>query len=454
MLVLNVTRGLSSIVRNFSQLLAQAFGVACRARHVMARRVVPAIVLTASPLVIVGAFGIAPSTDVDGVAVQVVNQSVDISASEAVMGGRAEDVFYREDVVQKGDSLGHLLERFQLDDPEAHRIIVQTLGRQNKLILGRPVSALVDRAGRLQELRYRADEGEQVVRRTDGGFRVSLQRAPSERRVVMRSGVVATSLFAATDSAGVPDSVAAAFADLFSGEVDLHRDLRRGDRFAILYEVNVVRGEAVASGQILAAELLNQGAAHRAIYFERQPGDGEYFTPSGRSMRRSFLRSPLEFSRITSAFSSSRFHPVLQSWRAHKGVDYGAPIGARVRSTATGVVDYAGWRNGYGQVVILRHPKNVKTLYGHLSAIMPGLRIGTRVNQGEVIGLVGMTGLASGPHLHYEFQNDGIQIDPSISTPDDGFAITSELRDAFSSVASDRLRKLGLLRSLEVARFD
>lgn len=422
----------------------------------MARPVSLVLMLMASPFVIVGAFGIAPGTDVEGLAVRVVNQSVDIAALGVVVGDQADDPFYREDFAQKGDSLGQVLGRLQVDDPEAYRFVTQTVGRGrlDKLALGRSFNVVVDRAGRLQEFRYRSNEGEWVVRRSDDGFHVGAERVSTEQRVVMRSGRVSTSLFAATDSAGVPDSVAAAFAELFSGEVDLHRDLRRGDRFAILYEVTVIRGEEVAAGRILAAELINQGTTHSAIYFERDVDAGEYFAPSGRSMKRSFLRSPLEFSRITSGFSSNRFHPVLQAWRAHKGVDYGAPLGARVRSTAIGTVDYAGWRNGYGQVVVLRHDKNIKTLYGHLSVIMPGLRDGVRVGQGDVIGLVGMTGLASGPHLHYEFQINGIQADPLTNSPDKGFAITSDLRSAFGDVARERIMKLGLLRSLEIASFE
>jgi murein DD-endopeptidase MepM/ murein hydrolase activator NlpD len=443
-------------VRNFYKLLAQSVARRSGARLRMARPVSLVLMLMASPLVIVGAFGIAPGTDVEGMAVQVVNQSVDIAALGVAVEGQAEDSFYREDFAQKGDSLGQVLGRLQVDDPEAYLFVVQTVGRGrlDRFTRGRTFNVVVDRVGLLQELRYRSDDGERVVRRSDGGFHVDAERGSTEQRVVMRSGRVSTSLFAATDSAGVPDSVAAAFAELFSGDVDLHRDLRRGDRFSILYEVTVVRGEEVAVGRIVAAELINQGTAHSAIYFERDGGEGEYFTPSGISMKRSFLRSPLEFSRITSGFSSSRFHPVLQAWRAHKGIDYGAPLGARVRSTATGIVEYAGWRNGYGQVVVLRHDKNIKTLYGHLSAIMPGLRAGVRVDQGDVIGLVGMTGLASGPHLHYEFQVNGSQADPLISTPDEGFAITSELRAAFGNVARERLVRLALLRSLDVSTFE
>lgn len=414
-----------------------------------------ALAMMLFPLVVVGAFGIAPQTDVDGVERHLVDQPVDISGRSLDPLAAQGVQFFREELVQKGDTLGQILGRLQVDDPVAYRFMTERGVRGlDKLTTGRAVKVLTDQSGGLLELRYRSDDGDSVIRRVGAGFLADTEQSPTERRVVMRSGTILSSLFAATDAAGVPDAVANAFADLFSGDVDLHRDLRRGDRFAILYEMIVVRGEEVGTGKILAAELLNQGVPHRAVYFEGHEGRGEFFTPGGRSMKRSFLRSPIEFSRVTSGFSSSRFHPVLQTWRAHKGIDYGAPIGARVRSTADGTVTFAGWRNGYGQVVMLRHNHDISTLYGHLSALAPGMRVGSRVEQGQVIGFVGMTGLASGPHLHYEFQVNGVQADPLARAPDTGFVVTSDLRPAFDGIARDSLAKLDLLRAADVVAFE
>jgi murein DD-endopeptidase MepM/ murein hydrolase activator NlpD len=266
----------------------------------------------------------------------------------------------------------------------------------------------------------------------------------------VQSGTIDSSLFSATDGIGVPDSIAASFAELFSGEVDLHRDIRRGDRFAIVYEMIYSNGYPVRSGRILAAEFLNQGRKLQAIFFEGPDGSKDYFTPSGRNMRQAFLRSPLEFSRVTSGFSSSRFHPVLQVWRAHKGTDYGAPLGTRVRSTADGVIVFAGWQNGYGKVVEVRHSGNLTTRYGHLSEFSAQTKKGARVEQGAVIGFVGMTGLASGPHLHYEFHVNGTQADPQNAVPHQRPSISAGLRDEFLRTSSEASMLLGVLSDANV----
>ena len=176
----------------------------------------------------------------------------------------------------------------------------------------------------------------------------------------------------------------------------------------------------------MAAEFTNDGRVHRAVYFEDAQGRSGFYTPDGKNLRKAFLRSPLEFSRISSGFTTSRFHPVLRTWRAHKGVDYAAPVGARVKATGSGVVEFVGQQGGYGKAVILRHSNGRSTLYGHLSGFGKGIHAGHRVEQGEVIGYVGMTGLATGPHLHYEFRVDGIHQNPLRAVLPPGPSITRE----------------------------
>jgi murein DD-endopeptidase MepM/ murein hydrolase activator NlpD len=232
----------------------------------------------------------------------------------------------------------------------------------------------------------------------------------------MRAGEIRYSLFGATDSAGIPDAVATQLAEIFGSDIDFHRDLRKGDRFSIVYEMLYQRGQPVRSGRIVAAEFTNDRKSYQAYWFAGEDGKGGYYTAEGKSLRKAFLRSPLEFSRVTSGFSSSRFHPVLQTWRAHKGVDYGAPVGTRVRSVADGVVDFAGRQGGYGNLLIVRHQGTYSTAYGHLNGFAPGVRKGTRVAQGDTIGFVGQTGLASGPHLHYEFRVRDQQVNPLAMT--------------------------------------
>jgi murein DD-endopeptidase MepM/ murein hydrolase activator NlpD len=270
----------------------------------------------------------------------------------------------------------------------------------------------------------------------------------------MKSGQIRSSLFAATDAANMPDAIATQMADVFSTDIDFHRDLQRGDKFTVVYEAFYNKGELVKTGRILAAEFVNSGKAYRTVYFQSPNGQGGYYTADGKNLRKAFLRSPLEFSRISSGFSKARYHPVLKEWRAHKGVDYAAPTGTRVKSTADGSVAFSGHQNGYGNIVIIKHQGNYETVYGHLSAFAKGLHKGQRVNQGDVIGYVGMTGLATGPHLHYEFKLAGVQRNPlSIEVPT-AFPIAANQKGEFKRITQPLLAKLDLLHGTNLAALD
>jgi murein DD-endopeptidase MepM/ murein hydrolase activator NlpD len=258
-------------------------------------------------------------------------------------------------------------------------------------------------------------------------------------------------LFAATDSAGLSDMVALQLAEIFSSEIDFHRDLRPGDRFGVVYEALYNEGEVVRTGRILAAEFTNDRETYRALYFRDNQGRGGYFTPDGRNVRKAFLRSPLEFSRITSGFSQARLHPVLNVWRAHKGVDYGAPVGTRVRVTADGRVQFVGRQGGYGNLVVVRHNNGYATAYGHLSGFAKGLRPGQRVSQGDIIGFVGKTGLATGPHLHYEFRVGGVHQNPLRFATPPGQPIARDARAAFDETSHTLLERLELIRDMTLA---
>ena len=223
-----------------------------------------------------------------------------------------------------------------------------------------------------------------------------------------------------------------------------HRDIRQGDRFAVVYERFVAQGADVGSGRVLAASYASGSRELVAIRFEDSRGRAGYYAPDGQSMRRAFLRSPLEFSRITSRFTGSRFHPVLQRWRAHTGVDYGAPKGTSVRATANGVIDFAGWKGGYGKLVVIRHTGNRSTAYGHLNGFARGIARGTRVEQGQTIGFVGQTGLASGPHLHYEFRVGGKAINPLTATIPDAPPLRNEALTQFRPIAELASHQLAL----------
>jgi murein DD-endopeptidase MepM/ murein hydrolase activator NlpD len=416
-----------------------------------------ALGLASVPLLgVVAAFGIAPDTSPERITLEQVVQEVSLPAAAVTAQARSEPL-WREERIHRGDTVGSVLSRLQVDDPEALAYLRSAKGVRSlyQLVPGRTVRAVTTDEGSLVRLRYLHGDGtELVVRREGGAFVVTEEPVRTQRELVMASGEIETSLFAATDRVGLSDSIATELADIFSSEVDFHRDLRPGDHFSVVYEALYSDGEFIRPGRILAAEFTNDGRVHRAVYFEDPQGRSGFYTPDGKSLRKAFLRSPLEFSRISSGFTSSRFHPVLQTWRAHKGVDYSAPVGTHVRATASGVVEFVGTQGGYGKAVILRHPNGRSTLYGHLSGFAKGLHAGRRVDQGELIGYVGMTGLATGPHLHYEFRIDGVHQNPLRAVLPPGPAITRESLPAFQQVSAPLVERLDLLRNIDLAMRD
>jgi murein DD-endopeptidase MepM/ murein hydrolase activator NlpD len=365
----------------------------------------------------VAAFGTAPSTmEIAGVQRPVVEQLAP-PAVEAI--DTSSDVFVREERVQRGDTVAGLLSRLGVDDDAALAFLrgdTKAAAIFRQMSPGKPVTVRVNGEGDLLSLIFPLNGGKDQALVVDqdpaNGYRTSEQSLQLDTQVLMKSAEIRHSLFGATDAAGIPDSVAMQLADIFGGDIDFHRDLRQGDRFSVIYESINHLGKIVRTGRILAAEFINDGHAYRAVWFEGAEGHGGYYTADGKSIRKAFLRSPLEFSRITSGFSTARFHPVLKEIRAHKGIDYGAPVGTRVKATGDGVVEFVGNQGGYGKVVILRHQGQYNTVYGHLSGYAAGLHKGSRVGQGDVIAYVGATGLATGPHLHYEFRVNGVHRNP------------------------------------------
>jgi len=339
------------------------------------------------------------------------------TASVEPMTIRAEQVlpgpayFVREERFQRGDTLGSFLARLGLTDADAAR-----LARLRGLHLLRPglmVRAEVSSAGAPRSISFLTGRETllQVVAEGDE-YRSLEYPAPLDTRVAMKSGVIRSSLFAATDAAGIPDSIGIQLAEIFGGDVDFYRDLRKGDRFTVVYEELHLAGTPVRSGRVLAAEFVNNGKAFRAVSYGRS-----YYSPEGKSLRKAFLRTPLEFSRVSSGFGV-RMHPIAKAWRKHEGIDYAAPAGTRVRAVGDGVVEFAGAKGGYGNVVIVRHHGQYTTTYAHLSRFASGVRRGARLAQGDAVGFVGQTGWATGPHLHYEFRIAGQARNPfSLAMP-------------------------------------
>jgi murein DD-endopeptidase MepM/ murein hydrolase activator NlpD len=402
---------------------------------------------------VVAAFGTVKS-GFEPVPARIVTQTLPLSA--APLGESAEALYFREEHLKRGDTPATLLRRLGAADAEAAAFVRSSQAMRSFRLL-RPdasVYAKIDGTSRLRSLWFLGREGEvRSIDRLGDGFAVSDQDAEVTRRVEMRAGEIETSLFGAADDSGLPDPVAAQLADIFGGDVDFHRDLRRGDRFAVVFEAFYYLDRMVRSGRVLAAEFSNRKATYRAIWFEDPVGSGGYYTPEGANLRKAFLRSPLEFSRITSRFGLRR-HPIFRNWRAHEGVDYAAPTGTRVKSTGEGIVVFAGRKGGYGNLVVLRHHGGYSTYYAHLRNFARGMRAGSRVEQGQTIGYVGQTGWATGPHLHYEFRVHGQHRDPlRLAFPAADPLSRGELQ-RFRQIAEPLTARLDLLRNSDLASLE
>lgn len=420
------------------------------------RRLRALVIFSTLPLLgMAVAFGLAPATDPRPVETHTVIESIGLPEPTSLRAG--EEVYWSETRIQRGDTIASVLERLDVKDEAAFAFVRSTKEARTlyRLVPGRPVRAKTDAEGRLLALRYLAtDQTLLEIDREGELFRVREGAAAVTVRIDLKSGVIENSLFGATDAAGIPDAVAVQMAEIFSSDIDFHLDLRKGDRFSVVYETIYSEGEPLRTGRVLAAEFVNAGKTYHAVFFRDREGREGYYTPDGKSLRKAFLRSPLPFSRVTSGFTSARFHPVLKTWRAHKGVDYAAPTGTPVRAVADGIVDFAGRQGGYGNLVVLKHRGTISTAYGHLSGFAKGIKRGRRVKQGEVIGYVGATGLATGPHLHYEFRVAGVQRNPLTVPMPRSYPIATQYRQEFLAQARDLMGKLALARGLNLARID
>ena len=364
---------------------------------------------------IITAFGLAPQTADQNVAVTTVTEAVALPLQN-ISAAVDAPTLWQADQIRRDDTFPTLLNRLNIRNPQAIDFLShapEASALPSQLRPGRTILVKTKTDGSLVELLYQtgSDTALHVLQHPEG-YQAMQVGVALENRTLVRSAEIQSSLFAATDVADIPDHIAMQLAEIFSSEIDFNLDLRKGDRFSVVYEASYHDGDLVKSGQVLAAEFINQGKIYRAVLHRDHEGHLAYYTPEGKSLRKSFLRSPLEFSRISSGFSVARFHPVLQQWRAHKGVDYAAPIGTRIKSTSDATVSFVGSQSGYGNVVILQHAGDISTVYGHLSHFAPGLHKGQKILQGDIIGQVGMSGMATGPHLHYEFRVHGEHRNP------------------------------------------
>jgi murein DD-endopeptidase MepM/ murein hydrolase activator NlpD len=353
--------------------------------------------------------------------------------------------YVREEPFQRGDTLAGFLARLGIDESLIGRLARTSALRS--LRTGTYVRADVSADGTPKALSFLSGRDTLVRIVRDGeSFRSLEEQAPLEARVLMKASTIRSSLFAATDAVGIPDGIAMQLADVFGGDIDFYRDLRKGDHFTVVYELYYLGGRPVRAGRLLAAEFVNQGRALRAVHF-----GSSYYAPDGHNLRKAFLRAPLEFSRVSSGFGM-RLHPIQSIWKKHKGIDYAAPTGTRVRAVGDGVVEFAGVKGGYGNVVILRHNGQYSTLYAHLSRI--AVRRGARVAQNDTIGFVGQTGWAPGPHLHYEFRVAGEARNPLASALPAALPLPAAQLAAFRAEAEPLIARLDLAANANLALLD
>ena len=351
--------------------------------------------------------------------------------------------------VKPGDSLARIFSRLGLSARELHDIM--TLGKPvealKRIRPGERLSFLIGEDGRLRQMRYEKSRLQRLlVSRAADGFQAEvIERAP-ERATAHATATIDSSLFLAAQKAGLSDNLTMELAGIFGWDIDFALDIRRGDRFTVIYEELFLDGEKIGNGDILAAEFVNQGRVYQAVRYTDASGHTSYYAPDGHSMRKAFLRTPVAFSRISSRFSLGRKHPILNRIRAHKGVDYAAPYGTPIKATGDGKVIFIGRKGGYGKAVILRHGSRYTTLYAHMSRFARGLRSGSRVRQGQVIGYVGQSGLATGPHLHYEFRINGVHRNPLTVKLPAAAPIDRRYRADFEQKSRSLLAQLDLVR--------
>jgi murein DD-endopeptidase MepM/ murein hydrolase activator NlpD len=356
--------------------------------------------------------------------------------------------------IKSGDNLADIFSREGIPPQQLHKILDLGGAAHNltKIYPGQTLRLLTDSESGLIKLDYQIDKLNLLeVRRTGNDFEISTTYHTPERHITNASGFINSSLFLAAQKAGLSDNMTMELASIFGWDIDFALDIRKGDKFVVLYDELYLEGEKVGEGHILAATFINQGRTYQAVRYTDKSGATEYYSPDGKNMRKAFLRTPVEYTRISSGFSLGRRHPILNRIRAHKGVDYAAPTGTPVKVTANGKIIFRGTKGGYGNTIIVQHGNKYSTLYGHLSRFSSGLSTNSSVRQGQVIGYVGMTGLATGPHLHYEFRIDDVHHDPlTVKLPGSVPLNKAYLAD-FRQKATSLIGKLDAILSVQVA---
>ncbi|WP_217477320.1 peptidoglycan DD-metalloendopeptidase family protein [Stutzerimonas stutzeri] len=336
------------------------------------------------------------------------------AASEATEVAEAEPPV-KQVVVANGDTLSTVFAKVGLSPSVVHDVLASSKDAKQltNLKVGQRLEFELDEQGNLSQLRSPLSKLESIhLQRSDSGYVFKKEKVKPEIKTSYAYGRIDSSLFLAAKRAGLSHNLTMDLANVFGYDIDFALDIRKGDTFEVVYEEKKVDGETVGTGNILAARFTNRGKTYTAVRYTNKQGNSSYYTADGKSMRKAFIRTPVDFARISSRFSNGRKHPILNKIRAHKGVDYAAPRGTPIKSAGDGKVLLAGRKGGYGNTVVIQHGNHYRTLYGHMQGFAKGITNGATVKQGQIIGYIGTTGLSTGPHLHYEFQIDGVHVDP------------------------------------------
>jgi murein DD-endopeptidase MepM/ murein hydrolase activator NlpD len=353
-----------------------------------------------------------------------------------------------EEKVGKGDSLARIFSRLGLSATLLHNI-THSGDEAKELARIRPGEKLrvqLDQEGNFLQLIHQRSPINSLKITPDGdSFHAEIVTQKLEKRVTHLSGTITNSLYESAQEAGLSDDLIMDLAFIFGWDIDFALEIRSGDSFTLIYEEEYLKGEKYRNGSILAAEFVNRGKRFRAVRYVDETGKSDYFSPDGRNMRKAFLRAPVDFRRISSRFSKSRWHPVLGKRRPHRGVDYAAAIGTPIKASGDGKIVHVGRKGGYGKTIIIQHSSRYTTLYGHLNGYRRGMKRGKRVKQGQTIGYVGKTGLATGPHLHYEFRVNGVHRNPLTVKLPEATPIADKYREDFTRKSAPLLSQLALL---------
>ena len=364
------------------------------------------------------------------------------------------EVHWIKETVKKGDSISRIFVRINLSAVLLHRIL-NSSEEAKQLAHIRPGETLkvkIDGEGNFLGLILERNAIKSLnIKEIDGSFQTRTIEKGLETRIANASGTITNSLYQSAQRVGLPDQLIMELANIFGWDIDFALEIRAGDQFSLIYEEEYLDGELYGHGSILAAEFVNRGNSFRAVRYQDKSGNSNFFSPDGRSMRKAFLRAPVDFRRISSHFTKARWHPVLGKKRPHKGVDYAADIGTPIKAAGNGRVIFRGTKGGYGNTVIIQHGEEYTTLYAHMSNFDRSVKNGSRVKQGETIGYVGKSGLATGPHLHYEFRVNGTHRNPLTVKIPKAAPIKKEYREDFKRQSTALLAQLDVIARTQVA---